>query len=155
MHEFLWAVSSCYPEYVDINCPKTGKNPTSEELGHKEFTISFFASLHGMSSLSFQPLCFKDSICKYTFQETQRKAQETEAHAQETGRKLQVLMDAVNSCSVESQHSGPRPVPPNATTSASQRTISAQRRLQWHQSSQGKFSYLFVAFLTNRLQYLG
>ena len=88
------------------------------------------------------------------FPETQRKAEEAEAHAQETGRKLQVLMDAVNSCSIESQHSGPRPVSSNATTSASQHTISAQRQLQWHQSSQGKFSNLFVSLFTNRLQYL-
>ena len=72
-----------------------------------------------------------------TFRETQRKAQEVDAHAQETGRKLQVLMDAVNSCSIELQHSCPRPVSSNATTSGSQQTISAQRQLQWQQSYQG------------------
>ena len=72
-----------------------------------------------------------------TFPETRRKFQEAEAHAQETGRKLQVLMDAVNSCSIESQHPGPRPVSANATTSGSQQTISAQRQLQWQQSYQG------------------
>ena len=57
--------------------------------------------------------------------------------AQETGRKLQVLMDAVNSSSIESQHSGPRPLPQNTTTSTSQQTISAQRQIQWRQSSYG------------------
>ena len=78
------------------------------------------------------------SMISLTFPETRRKAQETEADAQETGRKLQVLMDAVNSCSIESQCSGPRPVSSNATTSALQQTISAQRQLQWQQSSQGR-----------------
>ena len=76
----------------------------------------------------------------FFFQEMQRKVQEAEnklkevaEHAQKTGRKLQVLMNAGN-C----KQSDPRPIPPNATTSTSQQTISAQRQLQWQQSSQGR-----------------
>ena len=76
------------------------------------------------------------------FPETQQKFQEAEAHAQETGRKLQVLMDAVTN----QQLSGPRPIPPESMTSASQETMSAQGQLQWHQSSQGKNDAIFKAF---------
>ena len=60
--------------------------------------------------------------------ETQRKFQEAEEHAQETGRKLQILMDTVSN----QQQSGPHPIPRDSSTS-----ISAQRKLQWQQSSQG------------------
>ena len=67
-----------------------------------------------------------------TFSETQRRAQETEAHAQETGRKLQVLMEAVNSSSGGTQSSGLCPIPPDATTFVSQRTVFAQKQLEWH-----------------------
>ena len=79
------------------------------------------------------------SMISLTFPETWRKAQEIEAHEQETGRKLQVLMDAVNSSSIESQHSSPRPVSSHATTSGSQQTISAQRQFQLQQSYQGGY----------------
>ena len=68
------------------------------------------------------------------FSETRRKVQEADAHAQETGRKLQVLMDAVNS-----EDPCLRPITyPCATTYASQQTTSAQRRFRLHQSCHGR-----------------
>ena len=45
-------------------------------------------------------------------------------------------MDAVNSCSTGSL--GPPPIGPEATPSASQQTVSAQRQLHWHQPYQGE-----------------
>ena len=68
------------------------------------------------------------------FSETRRKVQEADAHAQETGRKLQVSMDAVNS-----EHPCLRPITyPCATTYASHQTIAAQRKVRLHQSCQGR-----------------
>ena len=68
------------------------------------------------------------------FLETRRRGQEANAHAQETGRKLQVLMDAVNS-----EHPCPRPITyPWATTYASEQTIAAQRQFRLHQSCHGR-----------------
>ena len=63
--------------------------------------------------------------------EMERRLEEAQEHAQETGRTLQYLMDAVNS---QPREAHPLPVPANASTSATQQTISAQRQIQWHQN---------------------
>ena len=72
--------------------------------------------------------------------ETQQKSQETEI-------KLHVLMDAMTN----QQSSGPRPIPLELMTSASQETMSAQGQLQWHQSSQGRNRLIFKAFQTIKI----
>ena len=50
------------------------------------------------------------------------------------GKKLQILMEAVNSTSSGERNLDPCPVYTNTTTSASRQTAAAQRQLQWHHS---------------------
>ena len=56
-------------------------------------------------------------------------------------------MDAMT----KQQQSGSRPMPLESMTSASQETMSAQRQLQWHHSSQGKNGVIFKAFQTIKI----
>ena len=65
-------------------------------------------------------------------QETERRLQEANDNAKETGKKLQVLMNAV-----KYGQPGVHPVTPIVATTTSQQTTSTQRQFEWHQSSQG------------------
>ena len=59
-------------------------------------------------------------------------------------------MDAVTN----QQPSGPRPIPLESAKSISQETMSAQSRLQWHQSSQGRNEVLFKTVRIHNKIYL-